>query len=96
MCSRLRGQVAHARTPLLKFKIEREILVVDSSSRVPFSDKDLSEIRNVTSGVNTFQIAKSKHKQDVRDWLYTKTIHCLIITFRATNAVLEPDRAQPS
>ena len=25
-----------------------------------------------------------------------KTIHCLIFTFRATNAVLDPDRAQPS
>ena len=32
MCLRPRGQVADARTPLLKFKIEREILVFESSS----------------------------------------------------------------
>ena len=44
--------------------------------RVPFSDKDLSEIRNATSWVKTFQIAKSKHRQDVHDSRYTKTIHC--------------------
>ena len=25
-----------------------------------------------------------------------KTIHCLIFAFQATNAVLDPDRAQPS
>ena len=31
MCLRPRGQVADARTPLLKFKIEREILVLESS-----------------------------------------------------------------
>ena len=31
MCLRPRGQVADARTPLLKFKIEREILVFESS-----------------------------------------------------------------
>ena len=31
MCLRPRGQVADARTPLLKFKMEREILVFESS-----------------------------------------------------------------
>ena len=31
MCLRPRGQVVDARTPLLKFKIEREILVFESS-----------------------------------------------------------------
>ena len=44
--------------------------------RVPFSDKNLSEIRNATSWVKTFQITKSKHRQDVHDSRYTKTIHC--------------------
>ena len=44
--------------------------------RVPFSDKDLPEIGNATPWVKTFQIAKSKHRQDVHDSRYTKTIHC--------------------
>ena len=63
--------------------------------RVPSSDKDLSEIRNAMSWVKTLQIAKSKHREDVHDSRYTKTIQCLIFAFRATNAVLDPDRAQP-
>ena len=51
--------------------------------RVPLSDKDLSEIRNATSWVKTFQIAKSKHRQDVHDSRYTKTIciHCFYSWF---------------
>ena len=52
--------------------------------QVLFSDKDLSEIRNAMS-------------EDILIALnIPKTIHCLIFTFRATNAVLDPDRAQPS
>ena len=34
MCLRPRGQVADARAPLLKFKIEREILIFESSRLV--------------------------------------------------------------
>ena len=40
--------------------------------------------------------SKIKHRQDVRASRSTKTIHCLILAFRATKAVLDPDRAQPS
>ena len=44
--------------------------------------------------VKTFQIAKSKHRHDdVHDSRYTKT---KLFAFRATNAVLDSDRAQPS
>ena len=45
--------------------------------RVPFSDKNLSEIRNATSWVKTFQITKSKQRQDVHDSRYTKN-HSLL------------------
>ena len=64
--------------------------------RVPFTDKDLSEIRNAISRVKTFQIPKVNTDTTSVTPVIPKTIHCLIFTSRATNAVLDPDRAQPS
>ena len=65
---------------------------------VPFSDKDLSEIRNAMS--EDISNSKSKHRQDVHDSRYTKKHSFLNLRFprrfRATNAVLDPDWAQPS
>ena len=55
---------------------------------------NLSEIRNAIS--EDISNSKSKHRQDVRDLRYTKNRSLLIFAFRATNAVLGPDRAQPS
>ena len=63
---------------------------------VLFSDKDLSEIRNAMSRVKTFQIAKVNTDKTSVTRVIQKPFHCLIFPFRATNAVLDPDRAQPS
>ena len=63
---------------------------------VSFSDKNLSEIRNAMSSVKTFQIAKLNADKTFMTRVMPKKINCLIFAFRATNAVLYPDRAQPS
>ena len=60
------------------------------------SDKDLCEIRNAMSWVKTFQIAKVNTDKTSITRVIPKTIHYLIFAFRATNAVLDPGRAQPS
>ena len=49
------------------------------------------------SWVKTFQIAKVENTDKTSvTCVIPKTIHCLIFAFRATNAVLNPDQAQPS
>lgn len=57
-----------------------------------------TEIRNAMS--EDISNSKCKHRKDVHDSRYTKNHSFLSLSFsrrfRATNAVLYPDRAQPS
>ena len=62
--------------------------------RVPFSDKDLSEFEMLW--VQIFQITEVNTDKTSVTRVRPKTFHCSIFAFRATNAVLDPDRVKPS